>query len=229
MSKRTVGAALAGVLLAAGPAYAQTRGHGEHGAEWSVLGAETVAPGSDVVHGAFGWPDVTFNYTHGVAPDFDVGGRMQLLYGVENTTSSQFGMAFAVPLRFTLARQHNLGLLFHWDPGLRFYTTDPVLFGFQFPFGVNLEIHAANVPVKFGLGVDFNASLFVTGFASPRFFFGPLFGPFFEFHVDPQLAVGLDTRFGPVIDAFSGENGFSGGTHTEFGFRTQLVLAYRVQ
>ena len=103
MSNRTASVALAGLLLAAAPASAQTRGRGT--TDWSVLGSETVAPGSSVLHGAFGWPDVTFQYTYGMSQDFDVGLRMQLVYGFENTTEdNQFGMAFAVPLRFALAR-----------------------------------------------------------------------------------------------------------------------------
>jgi hypothetical protein len=41
-----------------------------------------------------------------------------------------------------------------------------------------------------------------------------------EFHVDPRLAVGINTRFGPVIP--------TNGGGAEFGFVTQLMLAYRM-
>ena len=137
MSKGMAMVALAGLLLAATPAAAQTPGRA---ADWSVIGGETVAPGRDVVYGAFGWPDATFGYTHGMSRDFDLGFKLQLIYGVENTTDTQFGMAFAVPLRWTVARQRNVSVLFHVDPGIRFYTFNPVDFGFQLlPFGLNVE------------------------------------------------------------------------------------------
>lgn len=221
MSKGMATVALASLLLAATPAAAQTHGRA---ADWSVIGAETVAPGADVVYGAFGWPDATFGYTHGMARDFDLGFKLQLIYGVENTTDTQFGMAFAVPLRWTVARQRNVSVLFHVDPGIRFYTTNPVEFGFQLlPFGLNVEFQPAPA-LGVGLGFDWNSTLFVSGGATPQYLFGPLFGPFFEYHLDRQLVLGLDTRFGAIIDA----GDFVGSPITRFGLRAQMVLAYRM-
>ena len=223
MSKRIV-VVLLGMLTAA-PAVAQTRGQG---GDWSILGAETLAPGTDAVYGAAGWPDVSFGWTHGVQPNFDIGLKMSMLYGIENTTDSQFGMAFAAPLRWTLARRANAVFMLHVDPGVRFYTTDPFAFGFQVPFGLNVEFPIKSVPLKVGLGADFNASLFVSGGNSPSFFFGPLIGPYVEYHIDRDLAIGLDTRFGPVVDAYSGNDFYGGGTETRFGFRAQMILAYHL-
>jgi hypothetical protein len=221
MSKRIL-AVLVGVgaLVLAQPAAAQGR---PGPSDWSILGAETVAPGTDAVHAEFGWPDVSFGLTHGMSSGFDLGARMSLVYGFENTTiNSKFGMAFAMPLRWSLARQGSARLLLHVDPGFRFYTYDPVLFGFQFPFGLNLEFPVRNAPLKLGIGIDFNASLFVTGNATPAFVFGPLVGPYLEYHIDRNLAFGVDTRFGPMIEAFDG------GTDTRFGFRAQMMLAYHL-
>jgi hypothetical protein len=221
MSKAMATVALAGLLLAATPAAAQT--HGRAG-DWSVLGGETVAPGGDVVYGAFGWPDTTFGYTHGLSRDFDIGFKLQLLYGVENTTDTHFGMAFAVPLRWTLARQQNVSVLLHVDPGIRFYTTDPVIFGFQLlPFGLNVEFQPLP-QLGVGLGFDWNSTLIVSGGATPQYLFGPLVGPFFEYHIDRHVALGLDTRFGAIIDA----GDFPGSPFTRFGFRAQMMLAYRM-
>lgn len=212
---------LAGLLLAAAPAAAQTQGRA---ADWGVIGAETVATGSDVVYGAFGWPDVTFGYTHGMSRDFDLGFKLQLIYGVENTTDTQFGMAFAVPLRWTIARHGNVSALFHVDPGIRFYTTNPVLFGFQLlPLGLNVQIQPMPA-LSLGLGFDWNSSLFVTGNSTPQYLFGPLVGPYMEYHLDKQILLGLDTRFGAIIDA----GDFGGSPITRFGFRAQMVLAYRL-
>ncbi len=225
MRKRII-VALAGVavLLAAEPAAAQAR---SGAGDWSILGAETVAPGADVVHGEFGWPDATFGWTHGVNPGFDVGAKFSFLYGVENTSESHFGIGFAVPLRWELSRSGNARLLFHVDPGFRLYTYDPTPFGFQLPFGLNIEF-ATHTPLKIGIGADFNATLFVTGGAEPQFFFGPLIGPYLEYHVDRNLAIGFDTRFGAIVDAYSGSGPYSGGTDTRFGFRAQAMLAYHL-
>ena len=68
-------------------------------------------------------------------------------------------------------------------------------------------------------GVELPMTLFVT--PSPvDFWLGPLFGPAFEYHVDRELTLGLNTRFGPIIET-------AGGT-THFGFVTQLLIAYRL-
>jgi len=52
------------------------------------------------------------------------------------------------------------------------------------------------------------------------FILGPLFGPAFEYHVDRDLTIGLNTRFGPIIETAGGA--------TRFGFLTQMLLAYRL-
>ena len=77
-----------------------------------------------------------------------------------------------------------------------------------------------DVGAKFDLlfGVDLNMTLYVT--PSPvSFWISPMFGPAVEFHVDPRLAVGINTRFGPVLPSTGGSS---------FGFVTQLMLAYRM-
>ncbi len=218
-------AALAASLLYAPAAEAQARSRAASGG--SLLGAETLAPGRDMLSARFGWPDLTLEYTHGMSPGFDLGGRFQFVYGVESTTTSKFGIAFAVPMRWSLSRAGNVRLAFHVDPGLRLYTYDPALFGFQFPFGLNLEI-PVSPPILFGVGADFNATLMITGGASPQFFFGPLVGPWMEYRIDPRLSFGLDSRFGAIIDAYSGEGRYGGGTESRFGFRVQMTLAYKL-
>ncbi len=212
-------------LLGAGPAAAQGRGGGSGG--WSLLGAETVPTGASTISGAFGWPDVSLELKHGMGPNFDLGGRLSFIYGIEGTSWSQFGLGFAMPLRWTLARGPSVRFLVHWDPGLKLYTTRSALFALAFPVGVVVEI-PVSAPIKVGLGADFQATLGLTGYNSPRFFFGPMVGPFFEYHVDPRLVIGLDTRFGAVVDAYSGDFGFRGGTATDFGFRVQMLLGYRL-
>src|SRR2546425_611088 len=89
-----------------------------------------------------------------------------------------------------------------------------LLGGETVPTGMNVV--TGDVTVAFG--IDLPMTLYVT--PSPvRFVISPMFGPAVEFHVDPRLAVGLNTRFGPVIYSTGG---------SDFGFVTQLMLAYRM-
>src|SRR5256885_13734064 len=187
---------------------------------YSLLGGETVGTGVNVVSGEFGWPSVTFGVTHGLNRDTDVGAKFDLLFGLDgDTNANQFGIGFRVPYRMVAMRSDRLSVLLHIDPGIKLFTTSPATFGFGFPVGAVFG-YAAQRDLTIAFGVDLNMSLLVT--PSPvRFVISPMFGPAVEFHVDPRLTVGLNTRFGPVIYTNSG-----GGS--DFGFVTQLLLAYRM-
>ncbi len=220
-------AATALFAIAPAPAQGQSDSTGAAGLSgWSIVGTETVSgrPSLDVQSG---WPSTTFGYTFGMSPRSDVSLRLGLLYGYEGTTNSQFGLSFYAPMRFQLSRSREFNLLFHVDPGLKLYTTSNAEFGFQFPIGLvfgfpvqpNLEV---------GVGLDFNMTLLVTGNFSPQFVFGPAAGPYVEYHPAQNLSVGLNTRFGAAIDAYSSYQGIPGGTSTRFAFTTQLFLGYRL-
>jgi hypothetical protein len=118
-------------------------------------------------------------------------------------------------------------VLFHVDPGIKLYTTSSAQFGFQFPVGVVMGF-PVRPDLEVGVGLDFNMSLIVTGSRSPQFVFGPQVGPYVEYHLDPRLALGLNTRFGAAVDAYSSFEGRAGGTSTDFAFVTQLFLGYRL-
>ena len=108
-------------------------------------------------------------------------------------------------------------LLLHVDPGIKLFTYSPALFGIAFPVGAIVG-YAVNRDITAAFGVDLNMTLYVT--PSPvSFWISPMFGPAVEFHVDPRLAVGINTRFGPVLPSTGGSS---------FGFVTQLMLAYRM-
>src|SRR5438128_7862225 len=185
---------------------------------YSLLGGETVGTGVNVVSGEFGWPSVTFGIKHGLSRDTDVGAKFDLLFGIEGATeASQFGIGFRVPYRMVALRSDRLSVLLHIDPGIKLFTTSPATFGFGFPVGAVFG-YAAQRDLTIAFGVDLNMSLLVT--PSPvRFVISPMFGPAVEFHVDPRLTVGLNTRCGPVIYSTGG---------SDFGFVTQLMLAYRM-
>ncbi len=219
--------ALAVLLAVPAGARAQSDGGRSGLTGWSVVGSETVAPGRAVIDVQTGWPSTTFGYTFATSGKSDVGLRLGLLYGYEGSTESQFGLSFYAPLRFQLLETKDFRLLFHVDPGLKLYTTTATQFGFQFPVGVVMGFPVQR-DLEIGLGLDFNMTLLVTGHFSPQFFFGPTVGPYVEYHPNEHLAVGLNTRFGAAIDAYSADLGVPGGTSSQFAFTTQLFVGYRL-
>jgi len=219
MSTKTavIGAALV-FSAAASPAFAQRTTPGGH---YSLLSGTTVPGGTDVVSGEFGWPSTSFGFIHGTGPTSDVGFRFDLLYGFENTKNSQFGVGFRVPLRFMIHRRDRISVLAHVDPGIKIYTTTPALFGFQWPIGLTVGYTATpEVNVAFGFELPMTLEVTGPGLSPVQMFLGPMFGPALEYHVDRQLTVGFNTRFGPIFSTKGG-----GG---EFGFVTQMLLAYRL-
>jgi len=221
-------AIVAAVALSPAAAQAQSEAPAHAGLSgWSTVGSETVSPGRPVIDVQAGWPSTTFGYTFGLSPTTDVSLRLGLLYGFEGTTGSQFGLSFYAPLRFQLLQSRDFKLLLHVDPGLKLYTTSSAQFGFQFPVGVVMGF-PVQPNLEIGVGLDFNMTLLVSGTVAPRFIFGPAAGPYVEYHPTPQLSVGLNTRFGAAIDAYSSNGPVPGGTSTAFAFTTQLFLGYRL-
>lgn len=228
-SRIRIATAAVAVLAAASPAFAEAQSEAAAPAGlagFSVVGAEIVS-GRPVLDVQAGWPSTTFGYTFGMSPTSDVSLRLGLLYGYEGTTNSQFGLAFYAPLRFQLLQTRDLKLLFHVDPGLKLYTMSNAQLGFQFPVGIVVGF-PVQPQLEVGVGVDFNMTLMVTGAASPQFFFGPTAGPYVEYQPTTDLSLGLNSRFGAAIDAYSSVDGRSGGTRTSFAFTTQLFLGYRL-
>ena len=210
-----IGAALLSAA-AASPAFAQART--TPGGQYSLLGGTTVPSGTNVVSGEFGWPSATFGFTHGLSGNTDVGFKFDLIFGFEDTTTSQFGIGFRVPLRLMLYRRDRISVLAHVDPGIKIYTTTPAIFAFQWPIGLTVG-YSARPDLDVAFGVELPMTLVVT--PSPvQMLLGPMFGPALEYHVDRQLAIGFNTRFGPIFSTRGG-----GG---QFGFITQMMLAYRL-
>ena len=226
---RTAAATLVAALVTFAPSQAmgQSEGTARTGLTgWSIVGTE-IQSGKPSVDVQAGWPSTSFGYTFGMSPTADVSLRLGMLYGYEGTTDSQFGLAFYAPMRFQLLQSRDFKLLFHVDPGLKLYTTTNAQFGFQFPVGVVMGF-PVQPNLELGVGLDFNMTLLVTGNFAPQFIFGPAAGPYVEYHPTPDLAVGLNTRFGAAIDAYSSFEGIPGGTSTRFAFTTQLFLGYRL-
>jgi hypothetical protein len=186
---------------------------------WTIVTGETVSPGRDAVSVEMGWPGITAGYLRGLSENIDVGVKFDLLYGLENTTGSKFGLGLDVPLRLVVSRKDNILLGMHVDPGARVYTnsgsTDFVI---RFPVGGILAIQATP-EVRIAAAVDL-----MLGLQIPHTMYmeiGPLFGFALEYMVDKNLLVGLNTRFGPQFYTLSGSG-------TDFAFTTQIVVGYRL-
>jgi len=174
---------------------------------WSLNGGDTVRSGGDMIAGEFGWPDASFQWDHGVTDKVDVGLRFSMIYGVEYTVDfTHFGIALGVPIRINVARTGKVSALIFVEPGLRFYTKNAyvgdnhVPFGIEWPIGVQLGIHATRelqitAGLLFHMWLDFTEA----GAANPLFVMSPLVGPGVEYHVDQNLGLGLDMKFGPTI------------------------------
>ena len=198
---------------------------------WSVHTGETVALGQNVVSGSVGFPGLSAGYIHGLTPDSDIGARFDLLYSLENTTHTTFGVGLAAPYRLVVMRNNNLSVLVHADPGIKLYpsvgagtdsrgnSTSSTLFGLSAASGVQLGIQL--MPNLRGeVGVDLPLTLYVT--PSLDLAVSPQVGGGLEYYLDKNLSVGLDTRFGPLFVPTTS------GAGSQFAFRTQLVAGYRL-
>jgi hypothetical protein len=93
------------------------------------------------------------------------------------------------------------------------------------PVGVTFA-YAATPDVTVAFGVDLPITLFL--YPGPvTEWIAPSFGPGVEIHAGSRLAFGVNTRFGPVIrTGMPGNSSVFNTSGTEFGFVTQLLVAY---
>ncbi|MEI7705089.1 MAG: hypothetical protein WCK73_10885 [Deltaproteobacteria bacterium] len=198
--------------------------------DWSVVGAQ-VNTGKAYEDVQVGWPNVNFGYTFSMGKSSDLGIRFGLLYGLGGTTLTQFGLGLWAPIRFQLVRGSGFNMLLHVDPGVQLYfgsstcnfyycgTTSNTIFGFQAPVGIVGGFPVAR-NVEVGFGLDLNMALNVT--TPVTFVIGPWAGPYVEYHLDnPNLALGLNTRFGVAIPTSSGSSAL-------FAFQVQAFVGYRL-
>jgi hypothetical protein len=235
--------------LAASAAYAQSEGglsnisfdqnrienaaHGGH--RWTLIGADTVGDGENVIGAQAGWPDLTLGITHGMSPASDVSGKFQLNYSFEGTTiQNKIAIGLLVPFRFNVVHNEKVSLLLHVDPGLKILTgPGPAKLGTQ--SGVGALIGFRPMPqLQIGFGIDVPAVVYFTGDQKPIIALPFLFGPFLEYHVDSNITIGVDTRFGVLwysVGDFKDDAGdvlAVGFTDTQFAFRVQFAVGYRL-
>lgn len=186
---------------------------------WSVATGETVSPDRDAIAFAAGWPGLRFDFIHGVSDRSDAGVRFELLYGLENTTRTKFGLGAAVPFRLVVSRRDNVLLGLRVDPGVRLYTssaqTDLFL---RLPVGGIVGIQLAE-DLRIAGGVDLGMALQIPN----RTFFeiNPSFGVGVEGMLDHGVIAGVNARFGPQFDTLANTGG-------EFAFTAEAVIGYRM-
>lgn len=205
-------------LLLAGAAAAQAQPTPTP-THWSLATGETVSPDHDAMGLSLGWPGARFDYLHGVSDRSDLGVRIEMLWGMENTDTAKFGFGFAVPLRMVMVRKDSLLLGVHFDPGVRVYTDSTLTDVFvRFPVGGVLGVQAAD-QVRIAAAVDLD--LAVETARSTYFEVAPAFGFGIEYLVDKSLQVGLNARFGPEFITVA-------NTGSRFAFTSEVVIGYRL-
>jgi len=216
--------ALAAILLpalsaaAADPAPATATSSGLPG-HWSVVTGETVSPDRDAIGLEVGWPGVSFSYLHGTSDRTDLGIKLDLLYGFEQTTDWAFGAGLDVPLRLVVNRSDRVSIAVHVDPGLRIYTQNSQTdFMTRFPVGGTLGFQATPL-VRLGVSADLTMAV---NWTHTQFFeVGPQFGLSAEYFADKNVLWGLNLKFGPQYYTYTAST-------TDLAFTAQVVIGYRM-
>ena len=188
---------------------------------WSVGGAVTDAPGHDVLSAEAGFPGITLGYTHGMSDTADWGVKLDLLYGILDTTETQFGLGVRIPLRKMLARTEMFSVVVHADPGLFTYASSSSresLFGLWCPVGAALGFQPVET-LRVSFAVDL--PLAVQMLHSADLFLGPQVGFTAETFLNQNVSVGIDLKFGPMFVP-------TASSDAQLGFIAQAMLGYRL-
>ena len=187
---------------------------------WTVDSAETVGAGNNVVRGQVGFPGLWADIIHGIDPTTEIGGRLQINYGVEGLTdATHFEMAlnFLARKQFVDTGKFKFALTF--NPGLLFYTAfSTTTFGITFPvegqFGIPIDS-------KFTLNASFGLPMWVTFGDFSAFYLPILFGAGVEYLLEQNIALTFKLRVGPTI-AFA-----NGGSASSFTLNALFGVAYK--
>lgn len=195
------------------------------GLSWNLLGGGIPSGGSIIEAGLgfSGLPHIAYHY--GTGNTFSIGGSFSFDYAYwAPDFAFTPGILLQAPMRISLSNSDSFTFGLRLDPGIGFVFPK----GGGFLLGILLNASANfGIPIQnrfiLGGGVDIPMALFVgdaTIFAIPL-----LFGPIFEFHVTPPLAITFDLKFGPHIDAGDAPSG--AGSHVFFGMKIMAGIAYR--
>jgi len=183
---------------------------------WTVDSAETVGAGNNVVRGQVGFPGLWADIIHGVDPTLEIGGRLQLNYGVEGLTdATHFEMAVNFLLRKQFFDNGKFKFAGTFNPGVLFYTAfSTTTFGITFPvegqFGIPID-------PKFTLNASFGLPMWVTFGTFNAFYLPIMFGGGVEYLLEPNVALTFKLRLGPTIAFANGTSASSFTLNALFG------------
>jgi hypothetical protein len=223
-----VNKAILASLLAAAAALVGTEARAADA--WGLYTGTTLHGGDNQLSAELGWPDASFQFSHGLTDRFDIGVRLSLMYAYEDEVNvaagevgGTFGMGIRAPFRISIVHSDQIGVSFHVDPGIKFYTPPDAVVPFAFQFPLGFEIGIPLTPqATLGLGFDLSMTAYVAPSEFTPFVIAPLFGPAFEYHIDKRIGVGANFRFGPVITLVQSTS------FTEFGLVAQGAFIYHL-
>jgi hypothetical protein len=201
-------------LCIAGAARAQTTP-----AHWTVDSGETVGAGANVLRGQVGFPGLWGDFIHGLDSTTDIGGRLQINYGVEGlTASTHFEMAAQFLARKKFIDTGKIQFAATFNPGLLFYTTGTTVFGITFP--VEGQIGYPIDP-KLVINGSFGLPMWATFGDFGAFYLPIMFGAGVEYLIEPNIAITFKLRVGPTIQFANG------GSSSGFTLNALFGVAYK--
>ncbi|HTS80168.1 MAG TPA: hypothetical protein VMH40_06185 [Myxococcaceae bacterium] len=202
-------------LCLGGMAHAQTSS--DH---WTVDSAQTVGSGANVVRGQVGFPGLWGDIVHGIDPTTEIGGRLQINYGIEGLTDStnfEMGLQFLARKQFVDTGKFKFAATF--NPGFLFWTGySTTTFGITFPIEAQFGIP---IDQKFTLNASFGLPMWVTFGDLGLFYLPILFGAGVEYLLEPNIALTFKLRVGPTI-AFG-----HGTSASSFTLNALVGVAYK--
>lgn len=194
------------------------------GLSWDMLAGGVPTSGSliEAELGFSGLPRAAYHYS--VAPDLSVGGMVSFDYAYWLPAAAfEPSLLLQAPVRYSLYRSTTLSVGLRADPGFGFFFPGNGRGSFAFGFLLNGSgTIGFTVQNRFivGGGIDIPMAVTVGGGTS-NLAFPLLFGPLFEFHVTPPLALTANLRMGPHLNT-------NGGVGTNFGMSLLGGIAYRL-
>lgn len=184
-------------------------------ATWDALFAGP--PRGGMFHGEIGFSALPkLAYHMGMSADLSIGASFAFDYGYfAPRLAFTPGILLQVPIRYRIHESGQLSFGLRADPGVGMFFGGNFVFGLLLNVGMNVG-YAVNNQIIVGGGVDMPIAIRIadggSGLSWPL-----LFGPMFEMHVTPALALTADLKLGPWLD--------TGGT--TFGLKFLVGLAYR--
>jgi hypothetical protein len=193
------------------PPLAPSRG----GVSWTTLAARVPRDGAliQVELGFSGLPRVAYHHSLGA---ISIGGLVAFDYArFAPKIAFDSSLVLAVPVRYGVAIGESLELGLRGDTG--------VVLPFSGGVGVLFDLQANAgfiVDQRFIVGGGIDMPIIVGSIGGTTTLSWPfLFGPVFEYHVAPPLALTVDAKFGPY---------FNTGTSVLFGMRVMAGVGYRI-